>query len=134
VLQEIDVSVHDQNSINQTIEDVEALLRDRHDLDENDENDFQISSAQDILTTVQTITGLLTAMIAGISGISLVVGGVGVMNIMLVSVTERTKEIGLLKAIGAKQKDILTQFLMESVVMTLIGGIIGILLGVAGAF
>lgn len=133
-LQEIDISVYDQNSINQTIEDVEMLLREKHNLDENDKNDFQISSAQDILSTVQTITGLLTAIIAGISGISLVVGGVGVMNIMLVSVTERTKEIGLLKAIGAKQKDILTQFLMESVVMTLIGGLIGITLGISGAW
>lgn len=133
-LQEIDVSVHDENAINQTIEDVELLLRDRHDLGEDDENDFRISSAQDILTTVQTITGLLTTMIAGISGISLVVGGVGVMNIMLVSVTERTKEIGLLKAIGAKQNDILTQFLVEAVVMTLIGGIVGIILGIGGAY
>lgn len=133
-LQEIDVSVYDQDSINQTIEDVEVLLREKHNLDEDDENDFQISSAQDILSTVQTITGLLTAMIVGISGISLVVGGVGVMNIMLVSVTERTKEIGLLKAIGAKQKDILTQFLMESVVMTLIGGLIGISIGIGGAW
>ena len=134
VLQEIDISVHDQEAINQTMDDVEEILRDRHDLDEGDQNDFQIASAQDILTTVETITSLLTTMIAGISGISLVVGGVGVMNIMLVSVTERTKEIGLLKAIGAKQKDILTQFLVEAVVMTLIGGIIGIILGVAGAF
>ncbi len=133
-LQEIDIGVHDQNSINQTLEDVELLLRDRHNLDEDDENDFQITSSQDILSTVQTITGLLTAMIAGISGISLVVGGVGVMNIMLVSVTERTREIGLLKAIGAKEKDILTQFLVESVVMSLIGGLIGIALGISGAF
>ncbi len=133
-LQEIDIGVYDQNSINQTIEDVEALLRDRHNLDEDDENDFQIASAQDILDTVETITGLLTAMIVGISGISLVVGGIGVMNIMLVSVTERTKEIGLLKAIGAKEKDILTQFLAEAVVMTSIGGLIGIALGIAGAF
>jgi len=133
-LQEIDIGVHDQDSINQTIEDVEILLRDRHDLEEDDENDFQITSAQDILSTVGTITGLLTVMIAGISGISLVVGGVGVMNIMLVSVTERTKEIGLLKAIGAKEKDILTQFLVESVVMSLIGGIIGIFIGISGAY
>jgi putative ABC transport system permease protein len=134
VLQEIDISVHDQTTINQTMDDVEIILRDRHDLDENDQNDFQIASAQDILTTVETITSLLTAMIVGISGISLVVGGVGVMNIMLVSVTERTKEIGLLKAIGAKQKDILTQFLVESIVMTLIGGIIGIIIGISGAW
>lgn len=134
VLQEIDVSVHDQTTINQTIDDVEVILRDRHNLDADDQNDFQIASAQDILTTVETITSLLTAMIVGISGISLVVGGVGVMNIMLVSVTERTKEIGLLKAIGAKQKDILTQFLVESVVMTLIGGIIGIVIGISGAW
>lgn len=133
-LQEIDVSVYDQNSINQTMEDVEILLRDKHNLKEGDENDFRISSAQDILATVHTITSLLTTMIAAISGISLVVGGVGVMNIMLVSVTERTREIGLLKAIGAKQKDILTQFLMESVAMTLVGGVIGIILGTAGAF
>jgi putative ABC transport system permease protein len=133
-LQEIDISVHDPNTINQTIEDVEQLLRDRHDLDEDDENDFQIQSSQDMLTTVQTITGLLTTMIAAISAISLIVGGVGVMNIMLVSVTERTKEIGLLKAIGAKEKDILTQFLIEAVVMTSLGGIVGIILGISGAF
>ncbi len=133
-LQEIDISVYDQDSINQTIKDVEDLLRDRHELKEGDENDFQIQSAKDILSTVQTITGLLTAMIVAISGISLVVGGVGVMNIMLVSVTERTKEIGLLKAIGAKQKDILMQFLIEAMVMTLIGGIIGIIIGTIGAF
>jgi putative ABC transport system permease protein len=133
-LQEIDISVHDPKQINQTMDDVEALLRERHNLDETDENDFQLQSAQDMLTTVQTITGLLTAMIVAISGISLVVGGVGVMNIMLVSVTERTREIGLLKAIGAKEKDILTQFLVEAMVMTLIGGLIGIVLGVGGAF
>ena len=83
---------------------------------------------------IGTITTLLTVFIAGISAISLLVGGIGVMNIMLVSVTERTKEIGLLKAIGAKRKDILMQFLIESAVMTTIGGIIGILLGLGGTF
>jgi putative ABC transport system permease protein len=134
LIQEIDVSVYDTNQINQTMEDVTALLREEHNLEEDEENDFQIQSAQDILSTVQTITGLLTAMIAGISGISLVVGGVGVMNIMLVSVTERTKEIGLLKAIGAKEKDILTQFLIEAVIMTLAGGVVGICIGISGAY
>jgi putative ABC transport system permease protein len=133
-IQEIDISVHDTSQINQTIEDVETLLRDRHNIDEGEEDDFRIASAQDILSTVETITSMLTLMIAAISGISLIVGGVGVMNIMLVSVTERTKEIGLLKAIGAKERDILTQFLIEAVVMTLLGGLIGILFGISGAF
>jgi len=132
-LQEIDISVKNTNTINQTIDDVTALLRERHDLEKDEENDFIIQSFQDALTTVQTITNLLTVIIAAISGISLVVGGVGVMNIMLVTVTERTREIGLLKSIGAKQRDILTQFLMEAVVITIIGGIIGIILGISGA-
>ena len=133
-LSEIDVSVEDPEAINQTIEDVKVLLRNQHGIDEGEEDDFQIQSFQDVLSTVQTITGLLTTMVAAISGISLIVGGVGVMNIMLVSVTERTREIGLLKAIGARQRDILTQFLMESVVMTVIGGLVGIILGISGAF
>jgi putative ABC transport system permease protein len=130
-LQEIDISVYDQRLMNETINDVEALLRERRGIEEGEENDFMIASATDILSTVQTVTGLLTLLISAISGISLVVGGVGVMNIMLVSVTERTKEIGLLKAIGAKDKDILLQFLIESVVMTITGGIIGIIIGIS---
>jgi len=133
-LQEIDISVHDPEIINQTIEDVKTLLREEHQLKEDDEDDFRIQSAKDMLETTKTITSLLTAMVAAISGISLVVGGVGVMNIMLVSVTERTREIGLLKAIGAKERDILTQFLFESIVMTFIGGLTGIVLGISGAF
>ncbi|MCR4263608.1 MAG: ABC transporter permease [Candidatus Roizmanbacteria bacterium] len=133
-LQEIDISVHDTELINQTIEDVSVLLRDRHTIDEGEDDDFVVQSFQDALSTVQTITTMLTLVVAAISGISLVVGGVGVMNIMLVTVTERTREIGLLKSIGAKQRDILNQFLMEAVVLTLTGGIIGITLGIGGAF
>ena len=133
-IQEIDVSVYDTDFMDQTIQDVELFLRDYRGLKEDQESDFRITSFTDILGTVQTITKLLTTMIAGISGISLVVGGVGVMNIMLVSVTERTKEIGLLKAIGARNLDILIQFLVEAVFMTLTGGIIGVFLGIIGAY
>jgi putative ABC transport system permease protein len=133
-LQEIDITVENTDIMDQTIEDITYLLRDTHSLSETDEDDFRIQSFTDAITTVQAITGLLTTMIAAISGISLIVGGVGVMNIMLVSVTERTKEIGLMKAIGALDNDILAQFLIESVVVTVIGGIIGISIGIAGAF
>lgn len=133
-LQEIDVSVYNPNALNQTMTDVEDLLRERHNLKEGEENNFQMTSAKDMIKTTETITSLLTLMVAAISAISLVVGGVGVMNIMLVSVSERTREIGLLKAIGAKDSDIMWQFLIESMVMTFIGGTIGILIGVGGAF
>jgi putative ABC transport system permease protein len=133
-LWEIDISVKNEDYINETIADVEEFMRNRHNLADGEENDFNIHSFLDVLGTVQTITTLLTTLIAGISSISLVVGGVGVMNIMLVSVTERTKEIGLLKAIGAKQKDILKQFLLESIVMAMMGGFVGIIFGIVGAF
>lgn len=133
-IDEIDISVYDENIMNQTIDDVDAFLRDRRDIAEGEDADYTITSFQDSLTTIQTITGLLTAMISGISAISLVVGGVGVMNIMLVTVTERTREVGLLKAIGAKQRDILIQFLVESVTLSVAGGVIGIIIGVTGAF
>lgn len=133
-IQEIDISVYDENQLNQTMDDVESFLRERRNLDEDDENDFTMQSQVDTLDTIQTITGLLTAMVAAISAISLVVGGVGVMNIMLVTVTERTKEIGLLKAIGAKEGDILLQILIESITLSVVGGLIGVFIGLAGAF
>ncbi len=133
-LAEIDISVEDTNYLNQTMQDVEFFMRERRNIDDDEDSNFTLTSFQESLDTVNTITGLLTTLIAGISSISLIVGGVGVMNIMLVSVTERTKEIGLLKSIGAKESDILTQFLIEAVVMTVIGGIIGIILGILGAY
>ncbi len=133
-VQEIAITVKDTEMMNQTMEDIEILLRDKHNLEEDEESDFIIQSFQDTLAMVETITNLLTIMVAAISAISLVVGGVGVMNIMFVSVTERTKEIGLLKAIGAKENDILKQFLIEAIVMTSLGGIVGITIGVAASF
>ena len=97
-------------------------------------DDFTVFTQQDFLTTFSTITGVLTIFLGGIAGISLLVGGIGIMNIMLVSVTERTREIGLRKALGARKKDILLQFLTESSLLSLIGGIIGIMLGWLIAF
>jgi len=133
-LVEIDISVIDEDQLNQTIDDVETFLADYRDFEEGEELDFNIQSFKDSLATVQTVTGLLTAIVAGISAISLLVGGIGVMNIMLVTVTERTKEIGLLKAIGAKENDILVQFLVEAVTLSVAGGVIGIIIGVVGAY
>ena len=129
-LWEIDISVINSSQLNETMENVEEFLRDYRNIDPEDDSDFNLVSIEQSLDIIETVTNLLTALIAGISSVSLLVGGIGVMNIMLVSVTERTKEIGLLKAIGAKEKDILTQFLIESALMTAIGGFIGILIGV----
>jgi len=103
-------------------------LRTRHRT-EIGADDFTILTQQDFLDTAQTITGVLTIFLGGIAAISLLVGGIGIMNIMLVSVTERTREIGLRKALGARRRDILVQFLTESSVLSLIGGVIGIGLG-----
>ncbi|HMN61027.1 MAG TPA: ABC transporter permease [Anaerolinea sp.] len=108
---------------------ITRLLQDRHHNPTGAE-DFSILKQQDILNTAASITGVLTIFLGGIGGISLLVGGIGIMNIMLVSVTERTREIGLRKALGARRRDILVQFLTESAVISLVGGVIGILLAV----
>ena len=105
------------------------ILRDQHGLTGDDPDDFQMFTQQSILDIATQITGLMTTFLGAIAAVSLVVGGIGIMNIMLVSVTERTREIGLRKALGARQMTILTQFLSESVVLSLVGGIIGIILG-----
>lgn len=131
---EIDVEINDMNYLQDTMDEVEWVLRNHRKIADNQENDFRMLSFTGAMDTFNTITNLLTLFITGISAISLVVGGVGVMNIMLVSVTERTKEVGLLKAIGAKGRDILTEFLIESSVMTTFGGLIGIVLGIGITF
>jgi putative ABC transport system permease protein len=110
------------------------ILRLRHNIDLPDNDDFKITNQADILKTFDTILGLLTTMIVAIAGISLVVGGIGIANIMLVSVVERTREIGIRKALGATDGAILSQFLVESVVISIMGGSIGIVLGISITF
>ncbi len=113
--------------------EITEVLLQRHNIQFRDDQDFQIITQEQVLGVVGRITGLLTIFLALIAGISLVVGGIGIMNIMLVSVTERTREIGLRKAVGARNGDILLQFLIESIVISLLGGSIGIAIGAAVA-
>ncbi len=114
--------------VSQASDEIAQILSTRHRTPIG-ANDFTVFTQQDLLSTFASITGILTIFLGGIAGISLLVGGIGIMNIMLVSVTERTREIGLRKALGARRRDILTQFLTESSLLSLIGGIIGIMLG-----
>lgn len=109
------------------------LLRLRHNIQSPDSDDFTLRTQSDIMQTAQSITGVFSLLLGATAGISLLVGGIGIMNIMLVSVSERTKEIGIRKAIGAKYSQILSQFVIEAVLMSLTGGILGIALGIAGA-
>ncbi len=122
----ITVQVVNEDAVDPAIQAIADLLRTRHRVSEDD---FVVSSQKDFLATVNQVTGLFTAFLGAIAGISLVVGGIGIMNIMLVSVTERTREIGIRKAVGAKRRDILSQFLVEAVVVSVAGGLIGILVG-----
>lgn len=113
---------------------IEEILRNQHKLTNNDENDFNIRSQQELIDMFGSITGILTILLAAIASISLLIGGIGIMNIMYVSVTERTREIGLRMAVGGRGIDILLQFLIESVLISFIGGIIGISLGFAFSY
>lgn len=127
------VSASSADEMEQAMLDIQRTLRMQHGLRGGEADDFRITSQSDILETAQEVSSSMTALLSGIAAISLIVGGIGVMNIMLVSVTERTREIGIRKAIGAKRKDILRQFLIEAVTLSLIGGVIGILLGIGAA-
>jgi putative ABC transport system permease protein len=124
---QISVQVASPAQMDEAIQQISAILRERHHI--RYEDDFTIHSQQELLQTASQVTGLLTIFLGGIAGISLVVGGIGIMNIMLVSVTERTREIGIRKAVGARRRDILLQFLVEAAVISVLGGIIGNVVG-----
>jgi putative ABC transport system permease protein len=126
----ISASAKNESSIRAAQFQITNLLRLRHKI--TVEDDFNVQTQKDVLDIIGNITGGLTIMLGAIAGISLLVGGIGIMNIMLVSVTERTHEIGLRKAIGASQQDILIQFMIEAVILSAVGGLIGTLLGAGG--
>ncbi|MBU4480355.1 ABC transporter permease [Patescibacteria group bacterium] len=126
---EIITKADDPENVSKMVTDIEETLREQHDITDPSKDDFFVVTPEGMLDQIGSILGALTIFLSAVVGIALVVGGVGVMNIMLVSVTERTKEIGLRKAIGATNSDILTQFLFEAMILTITGGIIGILLG-----
>jgi putative ABC transport system permease protein len=133
-VQSIALQVTDAESVDRVTEEAENLLRRRHHLTGDDKNDFAIVSMEQMLGMLQQVTGIFTIVLGAIASISLLVGSIGIMNIMLVSVTERTREIGVRKAVGAKRRDILVQFLLEAAVLSLLGGAVGIIGGWALAF
>jgi putative ABC transport system permease protein len=131
VVSSINVLVQSEDMLDSTIEDISAVLRERHRIQPGDTDDFQVANPSEMVEIATGITTTLTIFLGAIAAISLLVGGIGIMNIMLVSVTERTREIGLRKAVGAGKLDILWQFLIEAIAMSLIGGLLGIGLGTA---
>lgn len=130
----IRLRVNNQENISQTLEEVKQTLREQHGIVNSDNDDFSVRSFSDAISLVATVTNSIRYFLAAMAALSLLVGGVGIMNIMLVSVTERTKEIGLRKAIGANNWQILRQFLFESISLTLVGGLVGILLGIGFSY
>jgi putative ABC transport system permease protein len=128
------LSVSPRRSTASVISQIQALLRERRGITPGAEDDFDVRDMKEIANTLSAVTGTLTILLAGIAAVSLVVGGIGIMNIMLVSVTERTREIGIRLAVGARGIEVLTHFLIEAAVLSLFGGAIGIALGLGGSF
>ncbi|MDP4172400.1 MAG: ABC transporter permease [Bacteroidota bacterium] len=128
-IQQILCSAISENSMTEAQQEIETLMRESHKIAPGDDDDFTVRNQTDIASTAQETTKVLTLLLASIASVSMIVGGIGIMNIMLVSVTERTREIGIRRAIGAKGRDILTQFLFEAVVLSMTGGIIGVIFG-----
>ena len=132
-VQTINVQVTSQSKMDEVQSNIETLLRQRHHLTGSKDSDFQVQNLTSLMSTMNETTTMLTLFLGSIAAISLIVGGIGIMNIMMVSVTERTREIGIRKALGATFKDIMTQFLIESVVIGVIGGVLGIFFGIVAA-
>jgi len=128
------VQAESEDVIEQTVSDIEQTLRERHNITDPSKDDFTVRSQKEFTQVLGMVTNIFTIFLSVVAGIALIVGGIGIMNIMLVSVTERTREIGLRKAVGAQKKDILNQFLLEALTLTILGGIIGIILGLAGSY
>lgn len=129
----IHVQAVSDGAMDRAADEVAEVLRDRHNIRFRDEDDFTVVTQNDLISAFGEVTSVLTIFLGAIAGISLLVGGIGIMNIMLVSVTERTREIGLRKAVGARRADILSQFLIEAITLSLLGGLIGILIGAVGS-
>lgn len=132
-IRNITIQADNENTINQAQADIEELLRQRHKIREGADDDFTVRNLSALIETMQETTGTITLLLAIIAAISLLVGGIGIMNIMLVSVTERTREIGIRKALGATYNNILLQFLIEAVVIGVVGGVIGTIFGIVTA-
>ena len=128
------VKVREASAMKSVEHAIHPLLRQRHHLQPGQDDDFTLRNLSDILESQEASSRVLSLLLAAIASVSLVVGGIGIMNIMLVSVTERTREIGLRRAVGARRRDILTQFLIEAVTVSLVGGLMGIVLGIVGAW
>jgi len=133
-LDQIQVQVDDANNVSQVQNTVTAILEKRHHIPAGGTDDFRVRNSNQLVQTAQQQSVILSALLVGIAAISLTVGGIGIMNIMLVSVTERTREIGIRMAIGARQRDIRNQFLIEALTLSALGGVIGILIGLSGGW